>query len=166
MRGVALGTSRRSEYQASIVDGIDHGVYQPAIRALRWWGERARGLQNGNVHRYLAYGFGAPARRVAGRTMIGGRIASVVVQVGLALGCAPLLVGLLRTIRARLEGRAGPPIVQPWRDLRKLWTKERIAPEHTSWIFLAGAARAGVERVGDRRDRAGGDDRVAARSRR
>ena len=46
------------EYQASIVDGIDHGVYQPAIRALRWWGERARGLQNGNVHRYLAYGFG------------------------------------------------------------------------------------------------------------
>ena len=68
--------------------------------------------------------------------MIGGRIASVVVQVGLALGCAPLLVGLLRTTRARLEGRAGPPIVQPWRDLRKLWTKERIAPEHTSWIFL------------------------------
>ena len=59
----------------------------------------------------------------------------VVVQIGIAVGCAPLLIGLLRTVRARLEGRAGPPIVQPWRDLRKLWTKERIVPEHTSWIF-------------------------------
>ena len=59
----------------------------------------------------------------------------VVVQVGIAVGCAPLLIGLLRTVRARLEGRAGPPVVQPWRDLRKLWTKERIVPEHTSWVF-------------------------------
>jgi formate hydrogenlyase subunit 4 len=59
----------------------------------------------------------------------------VVVQIGIAVGFAPLLIGLLRTVRARLEGRAGPPIVQPWRDLRKLWTKERIVPEHTSWIF-------------------------------
>jgi len=59
----------------------------------------------------------------------------VVVQVGIAVGCAPLLIGLLRTVRARLEGRAGPPVVQPWRDLRKLWAKERIVPEHTSWIF-------------------------------
>jgi formate hydrogenlyase subunit 4 len=64
-----------------------------------------------------------------------GRIAAVVVQIVLAVGCAPLLVGLLRAVRARLEGRAGPSILQPWRDLRKLWTKERIAPEHTSWIF-------------------------------
>jgi formate hydrogenlyase subunit 4 len=67
--------------------------------------------------------------------MTGGHIAAVVVQVGLAVGCAPLLVGWLRTMRARLEGRAGPSIVQPWRDVRKLWTKERIAPEYASWIF-------------------------------
>ncbi len=64
-----------------------------------------------------------------------GGVVVVIVQVGLAVGCAPLGVGLLRTVRARLEGRAGPPIVQPWRDLRKLWAKERIAPEHTSWVF-------------------------------
>jgi formate hydrogenlyase subunit 4 len=61
----------------------------------------------------------------------------VVVQLAIAVGCAPLLVGLLRVVRARLEGRAGPPIVQPWRDLRKLWAKERIAPEHSSWVFVA-----------------------------
>jgi formate hydrogenlyase subunit 4 len=61
----------------------------------------------------------------------------VVVQLALVVGCAPLLVGLIRVVRARLEGRAGPPIRQPWRDLRKLWTKERIAPEHSSWVFVA-----------------------------
>ncbi len=58
-----------------------------------------------------------------------------VVQVAVVVACAPLLVGLMRRVRARLEGRAGPPLVQPWRDLRKLWTKERIAPEYSSWIF-------------------------------
>jgi formate hydrogenlyase subunit 4 len=67
--------------------------------------------------------------------MTDGRVAAVVVQVGLAVVCAPLLVGLLRVVRARLEGRSGPSVVQPWRDMRKLWTKERITPEHTSWIF-------------------------------
>jgi formate hydrogenlyase subunit 4 len=65
----------------------------------------------------------------------GGRVAAVIVQVGLAVGCAPLLVGLLRAVRARLEGRSGPSIAQPWRDVRKLWVKERIAPENASWIF-------------------------------
>jgi formate hydrogenlyase subunit 3/multisubunit Na+/H+ antiporter MnhD subunit len=47
------------QYRASIADGIDERAYQPAVGALRWWGERARALQNGSVHRYLAYGFGA-----------------------------------------------------------------------------------------------------------
>lgn len=47
----------------------------------------------------------------------------------------PLLVGLMRWVRARLEGRAGPPLVQPWRDLRKLVGKERIVPVNASWVF-------------------------------
>ena len=62
-------------------------------------------------------------------------VLAVVMQLAVAIGCAPLLVGWVRRVRADLEGRAGPPITQPWRDLRKLWTKERIAPEHTSWVF-------------------------------
>lgn len=61
---------------------------------------------------------------------------ALAVQLGIVTAGAPLLVGWMRHVRARLEGRAGPPIVQPWRDLRKLWKKERIAPEHTSWIFV------------------------------
>jgi formate hydrogenlyase subunit 4 len=65
-----------------------------------------------------------------------GRIAAVVLQIAFVVGMAPLLAGLIRRVRARLEGRAGPPVAQPWRDLRKLWRKERIAPEHTSWVFV------------------------------
>ena len=56
-------------------------------------------------------------------------------QVVVLVAGAPILAGLVRKVRARLEGRAGPPIAQPWRDLRKLLGKERIVPEHTSWVF-------------------------------
>ena len=38
-------------------------------------------------------------------------------------------------VRARLEGRAGAGIGQPWRDLRKLMGKEPITPRGTSELF-------------------------------
>jgi formate hydrogenlyase subunit 3/multisubunit Na+/H+ antiporter MnhD subunit len=44
-------------YRSVVVDAIDHRVYRPLIRAILAFGERARALQNGSVHRYLAYGF-------------------------------------------------------------------------------------------------------------
>jgi formate hydrogenlyase subunit 4 len=56
-------------------------------------------------------------------------------QVLLVVVVAPLLVGVMRWVRARLEGRAGASIWQPWRDARKLFRKERIRPVHTSWVF-------------------------------
>jgi formate hydrogenlyase subunit 3/multisubunit Na+/H+ antiporter MnhD subunit len=42
-----------------VEDGVDSRAYQPVVRFTRAWGEWARRLQNGSVHRYLAYGFGA-----------------------------------------------------------------------------------------------------------
>jgi formate hydrogenlyase subunit 4 len=48
---------------------------------------------------------------------------------------APLLVGLIRTLKARLQGRRGASPVQPYRDLRKLLAKEAVVAETTSWIF-------------------------------
>jgi formate hydrogenlyase subunit 4 len=48
---------------------------------------------------------------------------------------SPVLVGLMRQVRARLEGRAGAGIGQPWRDLRKLLGKEPITPRGTSEVF-------------------------------
>jgi len=46
----------RVSYRTSIGDVIEHSVYRPVIAAVGWWGRRARALQNGSVHRYLAYG--------------------------------------------------------------------------------------------------------------
>ncbi len=61
--------------------------------------------------------------------------AVALLQVVLTIAVAPLLVGMMRVIRARLEGRVGPPILQPWRDLRKLLGKERMVSENTGWVF-------------------------------
>ena len=43
-------------YRTSIGDVIEHSLYRPVIASVNWWGRRARALQNGSVHRYLAYG--------------------------------------------------------------------------------------------------------------
>jgi hypothetical protein len=44
-------------YHLEVDDGVDRRVYLPVVRLARAWGDRARALQNGSVHRYLAYGF-------------------------------------------------------------------------------------------------------------
>lgn len=64
-------------------------------------------------------------------------VAGAACQVVLVGAGAPLLVGLMRQIRARLEGRAGAGIGQPWRDLRKLLRKEPITPQGTGPVFRA-----------------------------
>ena len=44
--------------------------------------------------------------------------------------------GIDRKLSAHMQGRIGPPLVQPFRDVRKLFTKENIVPENAiSWIF-------------------------------
>ncbi|SMC85622.1 respiratory chain complex I subunit 1 family protein [Lentzea albidocapillata] len=62
--------------------------------------------------------------------MVGGVVQPVLIVAG-----SPLLVGLMRQVRARLEGRAGAGVWQPWRDLRKLLRKESITPRGTSEVF-------------------------------
>jgi len=66
---------------------------------------------------------------------IGWQIAGSTVQIAAALAGAPLLLGLMRKVRCRLEGRVGPPIRQPWRDIRKLASKERLRPLQASIVF-------------------------------
>ena len=44
--------------------------------------------------------------------------------------------GIDRKISARMQGRIGPPLRQPFRDVAKLFTKENIIPENSiAWIF-------------------------------
>jgi len=67
-------------------------------------------------------------------SVIGG-VAAAGLQV-LAVGAgAPLLIGVMRQVRARLEGRVGAGVGQPWRDLRKLMRKEPLSPRGTSEVF-------------------------------
>jgi formate hydrogenlyase subunit 4 len=65
-------------------------------------------------------------------------------QVFGVLAGAPLVVGGMRQVRARMEGRAGGGIGQPWRDLRKQLRKQQINPRGTTIVFaLAPAVVAG-----------------------
>jgi formate hydrogenlyase subunit 4 len=48
---------------------------------------------------------------------------------------SPLLVGIIRKLKARLQGRRGASVFQPYADLRKLLCKETVVSENTSWIF-------------------------------
>ncbi len=58
-------------------------------------------------------------------------------QLALVVLGGPLLLGLMRVVRSRLEGRDGPPVSQPWRDIMKLARKQRTRPAESSWIFSA-----------------------------
>jgi formate hydrogenlyase subunit 4 len=53
-----------------------------------------------------------------------------------ALG-APGVTGVIAKVEARLQGRRGPRLRQPYYDLAKLFRKEALAPEGASWFFLA-----------------------------
>ena len=76
--------------------------------------------------------------------MIG--VASLLLHVALMLAGAPLLAGMQARVRARLLGRAGPPLAQPWRDLVRLWRKRPVLPAQVSWLF-AGAPFACLSAV-------------------
>ncbi len=67
-----------------------------------------------------------------------GAVKVIVIHLVLAVLLSPVLIGVMRTTRARLEGRVGGGIRQPWRDLRKLLAKQPIrSPGSTPVLTLA-----------------------------
>ncbi len=56
-------------------------------------------------------------------------------QTLLLLALAPLVSGWIRTAKARLQNRRGPPVWQPYADLRKFLRKDQVVSEHASWVF-------------------------------
>ncbi|MSP01893.1 MAG: formate hydrogenlyase [Acetobacteraceae bacterium] len=56
-------------------------------------------------------------------------------QMSLVICLAPLLTGLVRKVKARLQRRRGPPLLQPYRDLRRLMLKQVVLAENASWLF-------------------------------
>lgn len=58
-------------------------------------------------------------------------------QLLLLLVVSPLVGGVIKTLKARLQTRRGPGILQPYRDLNKLFGKGMVIPQSASWIFDA-----------------------------
>lgn len=54
---------------------------------------------------------------------------------GPVIGC--LLAGLDRIISARMQGRVGPPLLQPYYDVRKLFEKERVSVNSVEGVYVA-----------------------------
>jgi formate hydrogenlyase subunit 4 len=63
------------------------------------------------------------------------QIAIELAQLLVVMFGSPLLVGVIRKAKARLQGRRGAGIFQPYADIRKLLLKELVISENTSWIF-------------------------------
>jgi formate hydrogenlyase subunit 4 len=64
-------------------------------------------------------------------------LTAILAQTALLLLLAPLLSGLIKNWKARLQNRRGPPIWQPWFDVVKFLRKDMVISEHASWIFSA-----------------------------
>jgi formate hydrogenlyase subunit 4 len=50
---------------------------------------------------------------------------------------SPLLNGIIRKLKAHMQGRAGPGILQPYYDLIRLFRKDMVVSVVASWIFKA-----------------------------
>src|SRR5436190_23229511 len=61
------------------------------------------------------------------------------VHVVVALVLPPLLLGVINKTKALFAGRVGPPVLQPYHDLIKLFQKGSVFSTTTTWVFRAGA---------------------------
>ena len=50
----------------------------------------------------------------------------------------PLLLGVIGRVKARVAGREGPPLLQPYRDLARLLRKGAVYSRTATWLFRAG----------------------------
>jgi len=61
--------------------------------------------------------------------------ANILMQTALLLALSPLLSGVIKSWKARLQNRRGQPVWQPYFDLIKFMRKDMVISEHASWIF-------------------------------
>ncbi len=50
----------------------------------------------------------------------------------------PLLLGVINKVKAAFGGRVGPPLLQPYHDLLRLFRKGTVISTTTTWVFRAG----------------------------
>ncbi|MDA8406680.1 MAG: NADH-quinone oxidoreductase subunit H [Deltaproteobacteria bacterium] len=65
------------------------------------------------------------------------RILLNLLQVFTVMAFAPLVKGVLNQLKERILSQRGPSIFQPYLDIWKLFHKDEVVSEHSSWIFRA-----------------------------
>jgi len=60
------------------------------------------------------------------------------IHILLAFTLPPLLLGVIAKTKALFAGRVGPPLLQPYYDLLKLFRKGSVYSTTTTWVFRAG----------------------------
>ena len=75
-------------------------------------------------------------------------IPEVILRLFVWLLLAPLLPGIINKVKAWVAGRRGPPVLQLYYDLAKLWRKGVVMSSLASPGFIAGPAVAWVALVG------------------
>src|SRR5579871_2235199 len=65
------------------------------------------------------------------------RIVYNLIQVLVVIGFAPLVEGVVNRLKENLQSKAGPNILQPYRDIWKLLHKDEIISDQSSWVFRA-----------------------------
>ena len=106
-----------------------------------------RGWRRGRVCHYNSLGHYYPRRigasaacraalkpRGTRPTMVE-RIVYNLLQVFVVLAFAPLVEGVLGRLKENLHSKRGPSVFQPYRDLWKLFHKDEIVSEDSSWVF-------------------------------
>lgn len=59
----------------------------------------------------------------------------LILQLGVTMLTAPLIFGVIKKTKARIQNRRGPSVFQPYADLTKLLKKEVVISENASWLF-------------------------------
>jgi formate hydrogenlyase subunit 4 len=56
-------------------------------------------------------------------------------QAAVFVGAAPLLAGWTKRLKCRSQNRSAPTVLQPYRELAKLFRKEVLLASNASWLF-------------------------------
>ena len=65
-------------------------------------------------------------------------VVRVLVQAVVILAVPPVMLGIIAKTKAVFAGRRGPPVLQPYYDLAKLFRKGSVFSRTTTWVFRAG----------------------------
>jgi hydrogenase-4 component C len=68
---------------------------------------------------------------------LAGLIGIGALQALLLLLAAPLFSGFVRVMRAKIQTRKGPPLLQNYRDIAKLMKRQEVVSEQAGWVFHA-----------------------------